>query len=118
MTRHELSIRAQALTLMAFMNMTNAISKLTGIPERQLKRLKENSFQREFNQVGPRIRAECIDDAPKPGRPKIMTGNQDGFIAHKTSISMSSCKLSRNAPIPRHAIVVKSRPHPVLFHRL
>jgi hypothetical protein len=111
MPHHELAVRIQALTLLFFTQMSKAlICRLTGISERSLTRLRESAIKRGFNpDHDSRILAEYVEDAPRSGRPKQISAEQEQlvldlvtrdiagrqksseYLAYEAGISMSSC---------------------------
>lgn len=82
MPRHENTIRAGALTLLCFTDMSTAmVSRLTGINEHRLRTLKSNAIERGFDpRVDCRIYERFVEDSPRSGRPKKTTPTQEKQI--------------------------------------
>jgi hypothetical protein len=73
--RYGIAQKIQALTLISSGFTTKHASKVTGIPERTILRVKQTAIQRGFEpERDQRILEAYVTDAPRSGRPKTISG--------------------------------------------
>jgi transposase len=72
--RYSIAQKIQALTLISSGFTTKHASKVTGIPEQTIRRVKQTALQRGFEpERDPRILEAYVVDAPRSGRPKTIS---------------------------------------------
>jgi hypothetical protein len=70
-TMHDITTRAQALTMKAYGHTSNLIEHATGIKPRNLRYLWPKAINRGFNPEAPKILDIYVQDAPRSGRPTV-----------------------------------------------
>ena len=70
--------RVQVLTLLEAGVPVDEIVKKTAVPRSSIYRLRRTARQRGWNpEVSPQIKMEYVEDAHRPGRPKVMTNEHE-----------------------------------------
>jgi len=71
------------------------VSRLTGISECCLRKLKATAFERGFDpKVDARIYERYVEDSPCPGRQKIITAEQEKQVIDSVTADCIGCEKS------------------------
>ena len=91
MPRHENTVRATALALVCYTQMSMCeIARLTGMTESRVRQLKRTAFARGFDpSKDARIYERFVEDAPRSGRPKEITPIQEQQIIDSATADLA-----------------------------
>jgi len=85
--QHDVAVHIQALALVEEGISVNRVMQITGLARRTIFDLKKRARERGYNPTLSRaLKMEYVEDAPRSGRPKVVTEEQrETLLAHVRS---------------------------------